>query len=69
MVRRETVEKIKKCDLGSRVLYGNDFPIKHWREYKPDYDPTEKELSDFFNKNRKKMIFFRIFLYIMYVEK
>ena len=54
MVRRETVEKIKKCDLGSRVLYGSDFPIAHWREYKPDYNPTEKELSVFFNKNRKK---------------
>lgn len=53
MVRGETVEKIKKCDLGSRVLYGNDFPITHWREYKPDYDPTEKELSDL-KKNRKK---------------
>ncbi len=46
MVRRVTVEKIKKSDLGSRVLYGNDFPITHWREYKPDYDPTGKELSD-----------------------
>lgn len=54
MVRGETVEKIKKCDLGSRVLYGSDFSITHWREYKPDYDPTEKELSVFFNKNRKK---------------
>lgn len=54
MARRETVEKIKKCDLGSRVLYGNDFPITHWREYKPDYDPPEKELSDFVNINRRK---------------
>ena len=68
IVRGETVEKIKKCDLGSRVLYGSDFPITHWREYKPDYDPTEKELSDF-KKKSQKMIFFRIFLYIMHVEK
>ena len=54
MVRGESVEKIKKCDLGSRVLYGSDFPITHWREYKPDYDPTEKELSDFLTKIAKK---------------
>ena len=68
MVSRGTVEKIKKCDLGSRVLYGSDFPITHWREFKLDYDPTEKELSDL-KKKSQKMIFFRIFLYIMHVEK
>ena len=63
MVRRETVEKIKKCDLGSRVLYGNDFPITHWREYKPDYDPTEKELSDFLTKIAKNDFFQNFSLY------
>ena len=47
MTSRETIAEIEKKGFGNRVLYGSDFPITHWREYKPDYDPTEKELSDF----------------------
>lgn len=51
MTNRETIAETENNGLKNRVLYGSDFPITHWREYKPDYDPTEKELSDFFNKN------------------
>ena len=48
MTNRETIAETENNGLKNRVLYGSDFPITHWREYKPDYDPTEKELSDFF---------------------
>lgn len=47
MVSTETVTHIAAAGFASRIVYGSDFPIPHWRSVHPEYDPAEAELKQF----------------------
>lgn len=44
MASKDVVDYMKTAGFGSRIRYGSDFPITHWRKYKMEGKPSKEEL-------------------------
>ena len=47
MADKDTIEQLKQAGFSSRIRYGTDFPIMHYRAIHPKTDPTQEELKAF----------------------